>query len=367
MISIYILSIICIGLFFLLGIFLVTSKTKNSISSRMIGVFFILLGLNFLDGNLLLTGFYLNFPDLALWEEPFVFLYGPIIYFYSITITSDNFRFKIRHLIHTIPFIGLMLFILFQYQLKPISDKLLMLHSIVDFNQPKELLIPTILIFIHIVIYFLYSKKRIKSYREGLKAYFSTLNIDWLDKSLNFIFVLLAISFVNSFFQFLGDKYLFQIGLLVLIVFVLVFVGKVYFKVMEQPMLFVADKKQKNYLDPIDEEERLSIYSQLKKELEENQLFLNPELTIDDLAKLLNLNSKKTSRVINESFGHNFFDLINSYRIEYAKNVIKENKDSGQTILEVLYNSGFNSKSSFNTQFKKKTGLTPSEFKKLNS
>ena len=61
--------------------------------------------------------------------------------------------------------------------------------------------------------------------------------------------------------------------------------------------------------------------------------------------------------------GKSFFDLINSYRIEEAKKMIKEPEDEKMTISEVMYKVGFNSKSSFNTAFKKYTGLTPSEYK----
>lgn len=362
-----VLSIICISLFFLLGLFLISSKIKKSISSRLMGIFFIFLGLNFLDGIVMLSGYFLDHQYLAFWEEPFVFLYGPIIYFYSVSITSENFKFTAKRLVHAIPFLVLFLFILFQYHLLPNSDKASILHSIVEFKQPIEILFPIIIIFIHISIYFLYSKKRIKAYRNDLKSYYSTLNIEWLDKSLNFIFILLTISFINSIFQLLGNKSLFQTGLLVLIVFVLVFVGKVYFQVMEQPMLFGKVKMPKNYSDSLDEQERLSIYAQLKEELEKNHVFLNPELTIEDLSNSLNVSTRKISRVINVSFEQNFFDLVNTHRIEYAKNMMKENTDSGQTILEVLYESGFNSKSTFNSQFKKKIGITPSEFKKLNS
>jgi AraC-like DNA-binding protein len=62
----------------------------------------------------------------------------------------------------------------------------------------------------------------------------------------------------------------------------------------------------------------------------------------------------------------NFFDFINRYRIEEAQRLLTDPPDKKITVLEVLYECGFNSKSSFNTLFKKHTGLTPSEFKKKN-
>jgi AraC-like DNA-binding protein len=70
--------------------------------------------------------------------------------------------------------------------------------------------------------------------------------------------------------------------------------------------------------------------------------------------------------VINDLTGKNFFEFINHYRIEEAKRMLTNPKDKKITVLEVMYQSGFNSKSSFNTLFKKQTGLTPVEFKKAN-
>ena len=63
-------------------------------------------------------------------------------------------------------------------------------------------------------------------------------------------------------------------------------------------------------------------------------------------------------------FGKSFFDFINAFRIREAQQVFRESGDDKLTILEVMYQVGFNSKSSFNTAFKKETGQTPSEFRK---
>ena len=60
-----------------------------------------------------------------------------------------------------------------------------------------------------------------------------------------------------------------------------------------------------------------------------------------------------------------FFDFINAYRIKEVQNILKESTDDKLTVLEAMYQAGFNSKSSFNTAFKKETGLTPTEFRKM--
>ncbi len=94
--------------------------------------------------------------------------------------------------------------------------------------------------------------------------------------------------------------------------------------------------------------------------------YLEPELTLDELATQLSVKPKILSQVINELLQQNFFEFINHYRIEEAKRLLTNPKDKKITVLEVMYEVGFNSKSSFNTIFKKNTGLTPGGFKKKN-
>jgi AraC-like DNA-binding protein len=91
--------------------------------------------------------------------------------------------------------------------------------------------------------------------------------------------------------------------------------------------------------------------------------FLNPTLKINDLADSLSIPSKNLSQVINQEFGNNFFDFVNKYRVEEAKLKIINSNGNGRTILDILFDSGFNSKAAFNRAFKKHTGYTPSQFK----
>jgi AraC-like DNA-binding protein len=97
--------------------------------------------------------------------------------------------------------------------------------------------------------------------------------------------------------------------------------------------------------------------------LEKDKLYLNPELTIKDLADHIETTVKALSQVINQNFNKKFYDFINSYRCNEVK-VILLNSSEKMTVIEAMYQSGFNSKSSFNKEFKKLTGQTPTEFKK---
>lgn len=91
--------------------------------------------------------------------------------------------------------------------------------------------------------------------------------------------------------------------------------------------------------------------------------YLKSTITIQEVSKKIRIPVNHLSQVINEQFGYNFNDFINSYRIENAKNLLQQ-QNSSANILEVMLESGFNSKSVFNTAFKKFTNLTPTEYKK---
>jgi len=92
--------------------------------------------------------------------------------------------------------------------------------------------------------------------------------------------------------------------------------------------------------------------------------YLEPEMTLHDLADALCLSEHNTSEVINIGLGQNFYDFVNTYRVaEFQRSVVEE-ENSRRTLLFVALDCGFNSKSSFNRIFKQHTGLTPSAYSK---
>jgi AraC-like DNA-binding protein len=103
--------------------------------------------------------------------------------------------------------------------------------------------------------------------------------------------------------------------------------------------------------------------------METEKPYLDPNINLHSLSKNLMIPDHYISQVINAKLKQNFFDFINSYRIEEAKRIFTHSKQKHLTVLEVAFEVGFNSKSAFNRAFKKATHLTPSEFKKnhLNS
>ena len=99
---------------------------------------------------------------------------------------------------------------------------------------------------------------------------------------------------------------------------------------------------------------------------ENEKIFLDPELTLQKLSDHLELSSSYVSRIINKELNTNFSDYINGYRIETAKQYLKNPEFSKYTITAIGLEAGFNSRSSFYNVFKKVTGKTPSAFKKEN-
>jgi AraC-like DNA-binding protein len=92
--------------------------------------------------------------------------------------------------------------------------------------------------------------------------------------------------------------------------------------------------------------------------------YLDPDMNLVKLAELFGTTSHRLSYIINTGFNKNFFNFINTYRVEEAKSLLLDPKMEQYSVLGVAFEAGFNSKTSFNKTFKQFTGVTPSDFKK---
>jgi len=110
------------------------------------------------------------------------------------------------------------------------------------------------------------------------------------------------------------------------------------------------------------EERSAEIKVLLAKLMEEKKLFLDEKTSLPQLAGMVNIHPNNLSQIINERIQRNFYDFINSYRIEEFKRLIALGKNKNKTFFALALDCGFNSKTSFNNSFKKITGTTPSEF-----
>ena len=96
--------------------------------------------------------------------------------------------------------------------------------------------------------------------------------------------------------------------------------------------------------------------------MKEQKIYLNPDISLSDLSAATAIPIHTLSRLINENFKVNFNDFINGYRVEFVKRKIQLGEAQNKTLLSLAFESGFNSKATFNRAFKKHTGSTPKDF-----
>jgi AraC-like DNA-binding protein len=118
-------------------------------------------------------------------------------------------------------------------------------------------------------------------------------------------------------------------------------------------------KKKKALLD---KSKVIAYTSQLLNHIAKNKPYLEANLSLRTLADQVDIHPNQLSWLLNESLGKNFNEFINHYRVKNFKELIKDPKNSKYTILGLAYDSGFNSKTVFNTYFKRETGLSPKQF-----
>jgi AraC-like DNA-binding protein len=148
------------------------------------------------------------------------------------------------------------------------------------------------------------------------------------------------------------------------------------YKLIAQPDLFLAasgnaavvpmkvDNNASKYahsgLKPEDAEK---IVTSLNEAMVQKKVYIDPDLSIEKLAGSLNISRHHLSQVLNERFQRSYFDFVNGFRIEEARQRLAEQKYAHFTIAAIALDSGFSSVSSFNETFKKQFGVTPSKFR----
>jgi AraC-like DNA-binding protein len=105
-------------------------------------------------------------------------------------------------------------------------------------------------------------------------------------------------------------------------------------------------------------------YQNLLAVMKAKKLYLNPDLNLEMLASDVQLSSGYVSQIINKREKSNFYDFVNRHRVEEAKELMANTKFKHYSLLAIGQEAGFNSKTTFNTAFKRHTGATPSQFRK---
>ncbi|MEO7988512.1 MAG: AraC family transcriptional regulator [Chryseolinea sp.] len=370
------LFVIIIFQLLLLSFFLFTQEKGRRFSLFLMGFFFLALGLNIADGFLLYRGFYFTYPSVALWGPALALAFGPLLYFYTKSVIFRDFKFSFSILFHLVPFVVLECVTLGVYSSLSVEVKLNLLHTIIDQNLPGEFNIGSVLIFIHFVIYASLAWRLISEYKKIVNEKFSDTqrtNVKQLVTMLIFFLVMFVLSILSSLIHLTSLASWYYALFTIAIVLLFIFINQILFATLKNPHLFsIVEEKEvsaipfsnpKYVASLLNEDEKRTIKEKVLLYMLNDKPYLDPDLSLDQLATQLQIKPRLLSQIINETLKKNFFDFVNYYRIEEAKHIFDHPEDPKITVLEVLYQVGFNSKSSFNTVFKKETGLTPSEYR----
>lgn len=212
-------------------------------------------------------------------------------------------------------------------------------------------------------------------------SYTEDISLGWLNRYLWGLCVLATFFLLfevvgGQLFDWLGQGIGFMPGFVVMVLLVL-YLG--YFGLKQQIIFVDSEERERKAPTPViatDDQapelkyqsssltdDRAEVYLQrLLAHMDAEKPYLEPRITIADLSERTGIPANYLSQIINEKRGQNFFDFINSYRVREFQVLLQQPENRQFTLLSLAYDSGFNSKSTFNAIFKKTTGLTPSEY-----
>ncbi|MCK4763237.1 MAG: helix-turn-helix domain-containing protein [Candidatus Aminicenantes bacterium] len=153
-------------------------------------------------------------------------------------------------------------------------------------------------------------------------------------------------------------------GVPVYLFLLLILCGGIVFFLLRKKTRPGASSAPKYKTSTLDQKKAAEIAKKLIHLLEYEQAYLREDVSLKSLAEELAVSYHQLSQVINEQLQKNFFDLINSYRIEEAQRRLADPKEASRSILAIAFDVGFNTKAAFNRVFKKYAGMTPSQYRK---
>jgi len=359
----------------LLAIFLITVKTENKLANRLFACFIIFSAIDF--SGLLAYSFPQQYVDFEILRSTTCLLEMPLIYLYVLAVCYSDFRLKWKHLIYTLPFVVMNLVLMPRFYLKSGIEKE---HFLANYSQMPEIYFFQILIelqyWFYIISVFLILRKYRKIYLENYTNP-STSTYKWLFQ-MNCVFAIMhCITASKNLLRYTASRDTFLWGNVFMVLMALCVICWFVLKALNHPELFrginsklkltkdILPKSDENTIE-VREHQNEVIDAQilaLKNYMTEKEPFLDPSLTIQELANKINIPVRDLSVLINHKMDQHFFDFVNEYRVQKAMNILKDKSKSQLTVLEILYEVGFNSKSSFNTSFKKYTTLTPTAYR----
>lgn len=151
---------------------------------------------------------------------------------------------------------------------------------------------------------------------------------------------------------------------LVLGAFAAVLICAIAFYNMRTPdLLFARRDGKRSHPTGLSEAEK-SILERVRKKTSESKAYLDASLSLPELADMVGVTRGVLSKAINATGNENFYDFLNRYRVDEACRMLLDKDCSCMSILDIAFESGFNSKSAFNDSFKRFTGKTPGQYRK---
>lgn len=372
------LGIITLGIMLiavLMAVFMLTVPTQNKVGNRLMALYLLILAIT------ISVFFYHPFysPPLVIEKlrDDINLLSAPLFYFFTLSVLYTDFKLSWKHLWHGFPF--LLIFLVFTPNFYAVSNPERIAFFNTYFSHPEtyvamidgnlQAIFYLVLVFIVLIRY---RKVLQENYADA-----SAITHRWLWQMNTLLCVLFVFSlFKNIFKRAVNDYELITWVRIGMVTLLLGFLCWMLLKIMYHPNLFRGVDSR---LAPLPDHhsageaagatlgikaEEASKVAALKHHMESARPFLDPALTVRKLAHQLQWPERELSILINQRQGRHFFDFVNDYRINYAKDLLSDPANAKMTVLEVLYAVGFNSKSSFNVAFKSRTGLTPTQFRK---
>lgn len=348
-----------ISLSFFLSFLLFTKKGKSN-SDNILGIWLLIIGVHL---------FLFHFHDhidkyylpYYLYLPCFPLLHGPMLYFYVTSITNQDSKLKKSWILHFLPILIIYLLSI-RFFILPYPEKL-KIFELKGKGFEIESWIKTIFIMVSGVFYIFLCLHLLNKHKKNIKNRFSEIekiNLIWL----RFLIYGLGLIWVAVFTQ--KDFLIFS--LVTLFVILLGYFGIKQMGIFSQKNINSnievsnGSEKEKSIDIKVIKPELLEIHKQLIDFVTKEQPYLDPELTLPELAKQIGVHANILSNVINNIESKSFYDFINQKRIETFKQKVLLPENQKYTLLTLAYDCGFNSKTAFYRNFKNLTGQSPSQY-----
>ncbi len=299
-------------------------------------------------------------PEIPYFYFEFVALLAPLQYLYVLSISRPSFHLDVKDMIHLFGFFLLLSLRVFLGD--STSESLVFQRAI------------SIPLFLFCFSYLALSIRMLGFFEATVLANRSDARLKdlrWLRIEILVIGLYFSALAAESLGIFIPHGSWYEVVVFISFLSVLLLINILIFKGLNSPEFpegttenerKILESSKKNFRgSTLSREASLSYYEKAKSKIENEMLFKDFNLTLSKLAEQLDEQPATISRVINENSGQNFNDFVNGFRVEEAKKLLKA--DKSMLIKEVMFESGFQSTSTFNSSFKKLTGISPSGFK----